>query len=108
MIKNEDQYYTERLKMRKYGFELRTSWDHVDCLAEGFKEVATALYMNTRSAELAYNNNNITFNQYLEIIGLESVANGDKYKWERSETLPKIEPPTEPIEEQEVESITEE
>jgi phage portal protein BeeE len=87
MVKNEDQYYTERLKTRKYGFEIRTSWDHIDCLQEGFKEKATALSMNSKSAELSYNQNIITVNQYLELIGFESVGSeGDVYKFEWDKT----------------------
>lgn len=98
MVDNEDQYYTERLKMRNYGFELRTSWEHIDCLQEGFREKATSLSMNSRSAELAYNNNTITFDEYRDLIGLKPIGTalgGDKYKFEMPEriTAPqKVEP----------------
>ena len=84
LVENEDQYYTERLKMRDYGFELKTSWAHIDCLAEGFKEKATSLSMNARTGETAYNNNVITWNQYLALMDMEPVQDGDVYKYERT------------------------
>lgn len=83
LVENEDQYYTERLNMRKYGFELRTDFSHISCLQEGRKENATSLSLNSRSAELAYNNNVITWNQYLSLIELEPVQDGDVYKSDR-------------------------
>lgn len=97
MVENEDQYYTERLKMRDYGFELRTDFSHIPALQEAQKEKATALSMNSRSAELAYNNNTITWNEYRELLGLESVSEGDFYKYQRTEAnsqvlVPVVEP----------------
>ncbi|MBV5329750.1 MAG: phage portal protein [Chlorobium sp.] len=88
LVENEDQYFTERLKMRDYGFELKTDFSHISCLQEAFKEKATALSMNSRSAELAYNNNVITWNQYLNLIGLDPVSGGDVYKFQRPESKP--------------------
>ena len=85
LVDNEDQYYTDRLNFRKYGLELRTSWDHIPALQEAFKEKATALSMNARSAELAYNNNVITLNQYLELLELQPITGGDLYKFEMPE-----------------------
>jgi phage portal protein BeeE len=87
MVKNEDQYYTERLQMRKYGFELRTDWTGIDCLADGFKEKATALSLNTTSANTAYNDNAITLNQYLELIELPTITNGDFRKSEMPQII---------------------
>lgn len=84
-VENEDQYYTERLKMRDYGFELRTDFSHIQALQEARKEKATALSMNARTAETAYNNNIITWNQYLELLDMEPVTEGDVYKNERNE-----------------------
>jgi phage portal protein BeeE len=82
-VENEDQYFTERLRMRDYGFELRTDFSHVPALAENQKEKATSLSMNARSAELAYNNNVIHLNQYLQMIDLEPLgSDGDVYKYE--------------------------
>jgi phage portal protein BeeE len=83
LVENEDQYYTERLKMRDYGFELRTDFSHIPALQDAFKEKATALSMNSKTAEAAYNNNNITWNEYRELLDMEPVAEGDKYKFER-------------------------
>jgi len=83
MVENEDLYWTERLKMRNYGFELKTDFSHIEALQEAFKEKAAALSLNAKSAEAAYNNNIITWNQYLEMIGLDPVNGGDKYKYER-------------------------
>ncbi len=86
LVENEDQYYTERLQMRKYGFELKTDFTHISCLQEAFKEKATALNMNARSAESAYNNNNITWNEYRSLLDMEPVIGGDVYKYQRTET----------------------
>jgi len=87
MVENDDKIYTDRLQLRKYGLELHTSFDHIPAMQESFKEEAMALNMNVRSADLAYNNNTITFNQYLEIIGLEGVLSGDLYKYERDKLI---------------------
>jgi hypothetical protein len=84
LVENDDQYYTERLNMRKYGLELKTDFSHVQALQEARKEKATAMSMNTSSAEKAYNNNVITWNQYLELIELEPIGTeGDVYKFDR-------------------------
>ena len=92
MVDNDDKVFNDRLQLRKYGIELHTSFDHVPAMQESFKEEAQALNMNVRSADLAYNNNTITFNQYLDIIGLEAVKGGDLYKYERDLiTTPKLE-----------------
>ena len=100
MVDNEDQYYTERMKMRDYGFEIKTSWEHIDCLQEGYKEKAISLTMNARTGETAYNNNVITWNQYLALMDMDPVADGGVYKFERTnanqpvviDTAPIIEP----------------
>jgi len=47
--------------------------------------------MNARSAEMAYNNNTITWNEYRTLIEMDSVDGGDVYKWQRKETG-KVEP----------------
>ena len=85
LVENEDQYYTERLKMRNYGFELRTDFSHIQALQEAYKEKATALTMNSKTAEAAYNNNTITWNEYRELLDMEPITGGegDKYKFER-------------------------
>jgi phage portal protein BeeE len=90
IVESEDQYYTERLKMRNYGFELRTDFTHIQALQEAIKEKAMALSMNSKSAELAYNNSMITWDEYRGMIGLEPVGTalgGDLYKFERPETF---------------------
>ena len=87
LVENEDQYYTDRLNMRKYGFELRTDFSHVQALQDAFQDKATALDKNVSSAETAYNNNVITWNQYLELIDMEPVKGGDIYKFERDKTI---------------------
>jgi phage portal protein BeeE len=83
MVENEDQYYTERLKMHDYNLEIKTDFSHIQALQEAFKEKAIALSMNSRSAELAYNNNTITWNEYRVLLRMEPVADGDVYKYER-------------------------
>jgi len=101
LVENEDQYWTERLKMRDFGLELRTDFSHIQALQEAFQQKALALVQNSRSAELAYNNNTITWNEYRVMIELEPVSGGDVYKYERTDTLPKVPevvpPVTEPI-----------
>jgi hypothetical protein len=83
-VENEDSYWTERLNMQKYGFELKTDFSHIPALQEAQKEKATAISMNSRSAELGYNNNLITWNQYLSIAyDADPVEGGDIYKFER-------------------------
>ena len=73
--------------MRKYGFELKTDFSHIQALQEAYREKALAMSLNTKSAEVAYNNSIITWNQYLEIIGLPGIIEGDVYKYERPETF---------------------
>ncbi|TSA57819.1 phage portal protein [bacterium] len=85
LVENEDQYYTDRLNMREYGFELRTDFSHIQALQEAFKEKAIALSYNTKSAEIAYNNNVITWNQYLVLMDLEPVDGGDVLKSDRGD-----------------------
>ena len=89
LVANEDAYYTERLGMQKYGFELKTKWTHIAALQENIKENATSLSMNVRSANTAYNDNVITWNQYLELIGQEPIIGGDVYKFQRNDIVPK-------------------
>jgi phage portal protein BeeE len=85
IVENEDQYYTERLKMRDYGFELKTDWSHIPALQEAFKEKATAMYFTSRASALAYNDNVITWNDYLRSLDLDPIPEGDVYKWQRPE-----------------------
>jgi phage portal protein BeeE len=80
LVKNEDQYWTNRLKLRKYGIELHTDWSHIEALQEAFKDKAAALSMNVSSAEKAYNQNIITVNQYLDLMEQPQIANGNLYK----------------------------
>lgn len=84
LVDNEDMYFTERLKMRDYGLELHTDFSHIQALQEAFKEKAAALSMNATSADKAYLSNIITRNQYLALIDLEPVENGDltKSQWD--------------------------
>ena len=104
MVNNDDQIFNDRLQLRKYGIEIHTSYDHVPAMQESFKEEAIALNMNVRSADTAYNNNTITFNQYLEIIGFEGISGGDVYKYERDLiTTPIVTPKIESNETQETE-----
>jgi hypothetical protein len=83
-IENDDLYFTERLNLRRYGLELRTDFTHIQALQEARKEKASALSMNASTAEKAYNNNIITWNQYLELMEIEEVGTeGDVFKYER-------------------------
>lgn len=82
LVKNEDQCWTNRLQLRKYGLELHTDWSHIEALQEAFKDKAAALSMNVTSAEKSYMQNLITVNQYLELIEQPQISNGDVYKFE--------------------------
>ena len=82
LVKEEDTYWNYRCNLEKYGFYLDTIWDHIPALAESFKEKAVALNMNGRTGNEAYNNNIITRNQYLELLDLSPVSDGDVYKYE--------------------------
>ena len=84
-VENEDQYFTERLKMRDYGFELHTDFSHIPALQDAFKEKATALFYTSRAADLAYNANIITWNDYLKALDMDPVPDGDRMKYERTE-----------------------
>jgi hypothetical protein len=83
-VENEDQYWTERLKMRDYGFELRTDFSHIEALQDAFKEKAAALSLNATTAEKAYNNNLIKRNRYLAFLDIdpEPGPDGELYKYE--------------------------
>ena len=87
LVKNEDQYWTTRLQFRKYGLEIHTSWDHIEALQQGFKDKASALALNVRSAEFSFNQNIITVNQYLDLMDLPQITNGNMYKSEYEKTL---------------------
>ncbi|MCP4987262.1 MAG: phage portal protein [Colwellia sp.] len=83
-VEESDQYTNYRLNLEKYGLVLKTKWDHVPALAENEKEKATANHLSVRSALEEFNNNLITWNQYLTKTNQEPVeeAKGNKYKWE--------------------------
>ena len=80
MVADEDLYWSDKLDTYKYGFEIRTSWEHIPALQEAFKEKATAINLKGRTAKDAYDNFVITKNQYLELIELPGIKDGDKYK----------------------------
>jgi hypothetical protein len=81
---NDDKYFTERLNMHKYGLELHTDFSHIEALQEAQKEKSIALSLNSKTAEAAYDRNNITWNEYRAFLDLEPVTNGgDKYNYER-------------------------
>jgi phage portal protein BeeE len=82
LVENDDQYFTERLRMRDYGFELRTKWDHISCLQDGYKEKAMAMNFNSKAADMAWNSNSITLNEYRKMIGLEPIVGCDLRKSE--------------------------
>ena len=95
---NDDLYWTERLGLRNFGLELKTDWSHIPALQEAFKEKATAMYFTSRAADLAYNANIITWNDYLRALDLDPIPDGDRMKYERTE-IPTIDvvptaPPT--------------
>ena len=83
-VENDDQYFTSKLNLADYGVILKTDFSHVAALAENEKEKATSLALNVASAEKMYNNNIITWNQYLEMNGMDQVVGGDVYKNQRN------------------------
>jgi len=89
MTSDEDDYWSFRLDTFKYGFQVKTKWDHIPALADAFKDKAIALGLNGRTAEAAYNNNVIWLNTYLSLIEQPSVDNGDVYKfqWEKTNKI---------------------
>lgn len=86
-VEDEDKYTSYRLDTYKYGFEISTEWDHIPALQDAFKEKASALSLKGKTAKEAYDSNIITWNQYLGMIELPTVENGDLLKSERE---PKI------------------
>ena len=92
LVENEDYYYTDRLNMRKYGFELKTDFSHVQALQEAYKEKATAMYMVSRALDLAYAANVATKNDYLKSLELDPIPDGDKYKFEYPENAAPVKP----------------
>lgn len=81
IVSNDDEYWNFRLNTRKYGLVLKTSWDHIPALQGNEKEKAQSLSLNTKSANTAWNDGQITRNQYLEMIGLQGIGiDGEQYK----------------------------
>lgn len=89
MINDEDSYWSYRLNTEKYGFVIKSSWDHIPALQDAFKEKAQSINLKGRTAKEAYDLNIITVNQYLELIEQDTIENGDvyKYKWEKDKVL---------------------
>lgn len=85
MVEDEDSYWTLRLNTREHGFIIGTTWDHIPALTAAFKEKALALKLKGNTAKDAYDQNIITWNQYLELIELPVIAGteGDKLKKDR-------------------------
>ena len=83
MVEGDDKYWTYKLNCIKYGFRIKTNWDHIPALQENFKERAAATAMNGKTAIEAYKENAITWNQYLSFLNLPPVSDGDVYKFER-------------------------
>ena len=83
---DDDQYWNYRLNLEQYGVRLITTWDHIPVLQDAFKEKALSINLKGRTAKEAYNENIITWNQYLEMIELDTVPDGDVLKHERKLT----------------------
>ena len=71
--------------MRDFGLELHTDFSHIPALQDAFKDKANALYYTSRAADLAYNANIITWNDYLRAMDIDPVQDGDRYKYQRTE-----------------------
>lgn len=86
MIDDEDQYWSYRLDTFKYGFEIKTKWDHIPALQDAFKEKAQSINLKGRTAKEAYIENIITVNQYLEFIEQPNIKDGDvlKFEWDKN------------------------
>lgn len=88
MVEDEDVYWNYRLNLEKYGFRLKTKWDHIPALSENVKEAATANSLNVNSALKEYQENLITWNDYLRKTNQEVLGNeGDRYKYERERDI---------------------
>ncbi len=83
MVEDEDSYWSFRLDTFKYGFEIKTSWDHIPALQGAIKDNAIALEKNVKAAIASYDDNLITWNQTLLIMRLPPVKDGDLLKHER-------------------------
>lgn len=86
MIEDEDQYWSYRLDTFKYGFEIKTKWDHIPALQDAFKEKAQAINLKGKTAKDAYIENVVTVNQYLEFIEQPTRIDGDvlKFEWDKN------------------------
>lgn len=83
-VEDWDKYWSWRLQTSKYGFRIESRWDHIQALADGFKDKAIALNQNTKSADTSWNNNTITINQYLDLTEQKALigSDGDMYKFQ--------------------------
>jgi len=82
-VEEYDQYTNFRLNIQKHGVLIKTDWSHIPALAENEKDKAMSININGKTALDAYNNNVITWNDYLEMIGREPIDSGDVYKYQR-------------------------
>jgi len=82
MVDEEDSYWSYRLNTAKYGFEIKTTWDHIPALQDGFKDKAIALRYNGMTSKEAYTENTITVNEYRLSIEEDILPDGDVYKFE--------------------------
>lgn len=83
MVNGEDLYWTRRLNTKKYGFIIKTTWDHIPALQTARKARAVALNLSSKPVLALYDDNVITWNQLLKKSDLPTVDGGDVYKWER-------------------------
>jgi hypothetical protein len=83
MVSGEDEYWTEKLNTKKYGFKIESRWDHIPSLQLARKEKAIALNLGSKAAMGLYNENLFTWNQVLLAIDQPTVTDGNVYKFQR-------------------------
>ena len=80
MVEDNDSILSFRLNTAKYGFVIKTTFDHIPALQNSYKEKAIALNFSGRTAKDAYDRQSITRNEYREMIGLSTAKGLDEYK----------------------------
>lgn len=76
MVRDEDEQWSNKLNTFKYGFRIDTSWDHIPVLQKSFKDKAVANNNNSKAANTAWSDNQITRDMYLGMISQPSTKDG--------------------------------
>lgn len=83
MVSDQDSYWTVRFDTENmYGFRIATKWDHIPALSESIKDMSVKLHLDTKTANIGYDNNITTLNEARKLMNLPPVTGGDKYKYQ--------------------------